>query len=64
MTKELQGKMFTYGFSTKGKEGRGIGLALVHQIVSAHHGKLKVESEVGLGTEMIIEARKEGEMND
>ncbi|GAE36116.1 ATP-binding protein [Halalkalibacter akibai] len=64
MTKELQGKIFTYGFSTKGKEGRGIGLALVHQIVSAHHGKLKVESEVGLGTEMIIEARKEGEMND
>ncbi|WP_332630431.1 sensor histidine kinase [Halalkalibacter flavus] len=64
MTKEVQKRILTYGFSTKGKEGRGIGLALVQQIVSAHHGKITVESEEGLGTEMIIEARKEGELND
>ncbi|MDT8859285.1 sensor histidine kinase [Alkalihalobacillus sp. MEB130] len=63
MSKEIQNKIFTYGYSTKEKEGRGIGLALVKQIVSAQKGEITVQSEPNKGTEILIEA-KEREMND
>lgn len=36
-------------FTTK-KKGSGIGLSVVYQIVTAHHGNIYVESEVGKGT--------------
>ncbi|WP_237563712.1 ATP-binding protein [Halalkalibacter okhensis] len=64
MTKEIQEKILMYGFSTKDKEGRGIGLALVQQIVSAHNGNISVDSEEGQGTEIMIEAKKVREMDD
>ena len=40
-------------FSTK-KKGHGLGLSLVHQIVSNHKGRIAIESEVGMGTRVII----------
>ena len=44
-------KIFDPFFSTKVKtEGSGLGLAVVHGIVKAHHGGLRVESEEGRGT--------------
>jgi two-component system sensor histidine kinase DctS len=58
---EEKEKIFTYGFSTKEKEGRGIGLSLVHKIVTDHQGEIIVNSEVGKGTEIIIEAYKRGD---
>ncbi|WP_223292311.1 ATP-binding protein [Salipaludibacillus neizhouensis] len=58
ITIDQQEKIFTHGYSTKGKEGRGIGLALVNQIVTAQQGEITVESEVGEGTEITIEVNR------
>ncbi len=43
---ELQDKVFVQGFSTKG-EGRGLGLALVKQLVSMAGGRMDLASEPG-----------------
>ena len=46
---ELRGRIFEPFFSTRGV-GRGLGLAAVVGIASAHHGVVKVESAPGRGT--------------
>ncbi len=40
---------------TRNREGSGIGLSLVEGLVKAHGGKIRVESEVGKGSEFIID---------
>lgn len=40
--------------STSGIRGHGIGLALTSRIIKLHNGQLKVESEVGKGTTVIV----------
>lgn len=40
---------------SRSKEGSGIGLALVKSLVELHGGNIKVNSEVGKGSEFIIE---------
>ena len=39
------------------REGTGLGLTIVHQIVQEHHGYIEVESKVGLGTTFYINLR-------
>jgi len=42
-------------FTTKrSSEGTGLGLSIVHSIVQAHHGAIRVESNVGVGTAFCI----------
>jgi len=51
----LPNRIFDYGFSTKQKDGHGIGLALVKQIVESNNGIIRVESTVNVGTIITIE---------
>lgn len=46
-------KLFTPFFSTK-ESGVGLGLCLAHQVISYHKGKIKIESKLGEGTEIIV----------
>ena len=41
-------------FSTKGEQGTGLGLSMVHGIVERHRGKLTIESTPGEGTTFTI----------
>ena len=56
---ELQEKIFDRFYqvnnsSTRNFEGTGIGLALCKELVSLHHGDIKVKSEDGAGSTFII----------
>ena len=46
-------KIFNYYYTTKEK-GVGLGLPIAHRIIEAHQGQLRVESQVGTGTEVTI----------
>jgi len=53
---DIKDKIFQPFFTTKptGK-GTGLGLSLSYDIVKAHGGELRVESEEGEGSEFIIQ---------
>ncbi|MCK4307460.1 PAS domain-containing sensor histidine kinase, partial [candidate division WOR-3 bacterium] len=46
-------KIFDPFFTTK-EDGVGLGLCLVHQIITAHKGKVHIESKVGRGTKLVV----------
>lgn len=46
-------QVFDPFFSTK-KSGTGLGLSVVHSIISAHRGSITIESEKGTGTKVLI----------
>ncbi|MED4878240.1 sensor histidine kinase [Anoxybacillus geothermalis] len=50
IAREHLDRIFEEGFSTKGSDGRGIGLYLVKQIVDKGNGQIEVQSEEGKGT--------------
>jgi two-component system phosphate regulon sensor histidine kinase PhoR len=43
------------GDSSKGTSGVGLGLYFVERIVEAHKGRLRVESEIGKGTTVVVD---------
>ena len=52
---DIKEKIFQSFFTTKPTgEGTGLGLSLSNEIIIAHGGKIKVESEIGKFTEFKI----------
>jgi len=53
MPPDVKDKIFQPLFTTKVK-GTGLGLAIVANMVAAHGGNIRVDSEVGIGTTFTI----------
>lgn len=43
-------KIFDSGFSTKGKDGNGMGLYIIKSLVNKHNGYLDLDSNISIGT--------------
>jgi two-component system, NtrC family, sensor kinase len=54
MSAEVQQKLFTSFFSTKGHRGTGLGLMVTRKIVEAHHGSIAVASQLAKGTTFTV----------
>ena len=55
ISKEKLSKVFDPGFTTKGVGvGTGLGLSICYQIIQDHHGEIRVDSEVDIGTTFTI----------
>jgi PAS domain S-box-containing protein len=50
MNEEVQQKLFTSFFSTKGHRGTGLGLMVTRKLIEEHHGTIEVKSQVNKGT--------------
>ncbi len=62
MNEQTQKRCLEPFFSTKGRRGTGLGLAMVYGVVERHQGKIEIESKEGKGTTMrlIFPVRKLG----
>jgi signal transduction histidine kinase len=60
---DLVPKIFDLYFTTKA-DGTGVGLAVTHQIVEAHQGRIDVESSPGAGTRMSVRIPASQEATD
>ena len=59
MSEEVLEKIFHPFFTTKDK-GTGLGLAVIHKIITDHHGTIVVESTAGRGTTFTIRLPQQG----
>ena len=65
MTDEVREKVFTPFFTTKDvDQGTGLGLAVVHGIVTSHGGSVRVESAPGKGARFEIRLPRNGHRED
>ena len=47
---EILGRIYEFGFTTKGHRGSGLGLSVSQGIAARHGGRIEVESEEGVGS--------------
>ncbi len=61
MSEETRKRCLEPFFSTKGKRGTGLGLAMVYGVMQRHEGSIEIESELGKGTtfRLVFPVRKE-----
>jgi signal transduction histidine kinase len=59
MSTEVLDKIFNPFFTTKEK-GTGLGLAVIHKIVTDHHGAITVESAPGKGSKFVVTLPRPG----
>jgi two-component system NtrC family sensor kinase len=65
MSEEVRKKVFLPFFTTKQiSEGTGIGLSVVHGIVTSHGGSIEVDSQLGRGSRFEIRLPIEGANNE
>jgi signal transduction histidine kinase/ActR/RegA family two-component response regulator/HAMP domain-containing protein len=50
MNEETRKRCLEPFFSTKGKRGTGLGLAMVYGVMERHEGRIEIDSELGQGT--------------
>jgi len=61
MTEEVKRKIFTPFFTTKAADqGTGLGLAVVHGIVTSHQGRIQVDSQPGRGSRFEVQLSLSG----
>jgi signal transduction histidine kinase/HAMP domain-containing protein/ActR/RegA family two-component response regulator len=54
MDEETRKRCLEPFFSTKGKRGTGLGLAMVYGVMERHAGSIEIQSEVGKGTTFLL----------
>jgi len=55
MSAEVQAKLFEPFFTTKDPgQGTGLGMSIVYSLVTAHGGRINVDSAVGRGTRVTL----------
>lgn len=55
MNTEIQDKIFTLFFSSKGQRGTGLGLFIAKKVIDQHQGTIRFQSEKGMGTTFWID---------
>jgi signal transduction histidine kinase/tetratricopeptide (TPR) repeat protein/ActR/RegA family two-component response regulator len=55
MSEEVREHLFDPYFTTRGKDGMGLGMSIVYGIVARHQGTIRVESRLGEGTQIFVE---------
>jgi signal transduction histidine kinase len=59
MPAEVLEKIFHPFFTTKDK-GTGLGLAVIHKVITDHHGTITVDSAAGEGSTFTVRLPKKG----
>ena len=55
MTEDVRRKIFDPFFTTRRPDGTGLGMSIVHSIMSRHNGSIDVKSEIGIGTTFTLQ---------
>jgi len=58
MDEETREKMFTLFYSSKGREGTGLGLFISNNIIVQHEGSVQVDSTPGEGSRFTVRMPK------